>query len=131
MTDAEWQAENTRLANEIARIEVVWKHSRDDGDWDSARRLQNGFHELRAAQKTHNARARDAAGNYADDLEVSFEDWQSAGDWISHELSALEIEWKEIRERGDWEAAREAQQKYQITRSRQSAHAKRMPKTDA
>jgi len=128
MTRAEWQAECTRIAGEIEKVAREVKAFQEGGDWSSVSTVQEKYYALREALAALQARSFDNNGVSVDEPTLTREQWLSEGDWISHDLDAVKIEWDEVRAAGDWAAAQGPQEKYYLLRKRQDAHNEKKPK---
>ena len=129
MTQTEWQTETVRIAAEIVTVEAVWKGLRERGDWDNARLSQDRFHALRTQQAALVGCEPDKAAGGRDPRDMTQAAWDSEGDWLAHEIGFTEIEWKGLREAGDWTEAGVAQDRYHLLRKQQATHVERKPET--
>ena len=128
MTYAEWQAECARISEEVAKADREVKALQSSGDWATVSVVQGKYYALRDELKVLQARVPDANGVVAGEQPLTYEEWLSERDWISHDLDAVKIEWDEIRAAGDWTAAQGPQEKYYLLRKRQDAHNAKMPR---
>lgn len=128
MTQVEWQAERVRLAGEIEQVDVEWAAFRARGDWDGAQIAQKKFYALRTALATHDLSASNIMGADESVRDLTFAEWQSETARIASELTAVDVEWKILRDKGQWDIAHVAQERYHRLRKEQSTHALKMPK---
>jgi len=127
MTQNEWQAERARLTAELEQADVDWTGFRARGDWDGARAAQTRFYGLRDALAAHDLRDPEKLTNEQDGRDLTLAEWQADFDRMAHELEVVDAEWKILRDKGQWEIARDAQARYHLLRKQQAAHARRKP----
>ncbi|MCD6076021.1 MAG: hypothetical protein K0Q70_2904 [Rhodospirillales bacterium] len=127
MKQSEWQAERMRLSAELEQADVDWTGLRARGEWDGARTAQARFYRLRDALAAHDRREPDKLTNEQDGRDLTLAEWQAEVDRLSSELEIVDAEWKILRDKGQWEIARDAQARYHLLRKQQVAHAQRMP----
>ena len=122
MTQTEWQAERERLSSELAQTEVQWAAFRLRGDWDSARTAQTKFYGLREVLASHDRREPDKTVDDRGVRDLTPAEWQSKSERIAAEIVTVGAEWKILRAKGQWDAAREFQARYHLLRKQLSAH---------
>lgn len=128
MTQSEWQTEHARLSAALEQADMEWTGFRARGDWDGARAAQTEFYGLRDALAAHDRRVPAKMENDRDIRDLTQAEWQTESDRISREISDVDTEWKILRDKGQWEIARDAQARYHLLRKQQLAHTRRMPK---
>jgi hypothetical protein len=128
MTYEQWQAEYARISEDIEKTARACKALQDGGDWANVSLTQQKYYGLIEAQNILQARKPDENGVSVDDRPLSYDEWLSQSDWISHDLDALQIEWNIARNAGDWAGAQGPQEKYHLLRERQAAHNAKKPK---
>ena len=126
-TQAEWQSERTRLAAELEEINTAWTGLRARGDWDGARTAQVRFYELRDRLAELDRREPGKLTNEQDGRDLTPAEWQAEADRLANEIQLVGAEWKILREKGQWEIARDAQARYHLLSKQQSAHARKKP----
>src|SRR5688572_25544431 len=107
MTQGEWQAERTRLAAELEQADIDWTGLRAHGEWDNARTVQARFYQLRDALAEHDRREPDKLTNEQDGRDLTLAEWRAEVDRLSSELEIVDAEWKILRDKGQWEIARD------------------------
>ena len=127
MTQTEWKAERERLSAELEQADADWTGFRARGEWDAARTAQARFYRLRGDLEAHDRREPDKLTNEQDGRDLTMPEWRAESDRIAREIEAVDAEWKILRDKGQWEIARDAQARYHLLRKQQSAHARRMP----
>jgi Mg-chelatase subunit ChlD len=127
MTQSEWLIERTRLSAELDQADTDWTGFRARGEWDDARTAQARFYRLRDSLAAHDRREPAKLTNEQDGRDLSLAEWQAESDRMARELAVVDAEWKVLRDKGQWEIAREAQARYHLLRKQQAAHERRMP----
>ena len=128
MTHVDWQAEHERLSVELGKIDVEWAALRARGDWDGARVAQANFYRLKDELRALDTHEPTQLADNHPGWGLTLADWSAESERIAREIASVEIEWKALRDKGEWEIAQGPQARYHVLRTQQAALAAEKPR---